>query len=105
MNEINISDISINFSQPGLEPPNKITTEYLIELCGKMDNQALYSAITGLCLAILALFYFGRIKPWLIHKELQGDLPTWFIPFMDKLLLTGIAMCFVVIIVRILRAG
>lgn len=105
MTELNISGLSVNFTQPGSAPPKTITTADLLEVCRQMDDQALYSAITGLVLGIAALLYFGRLRPWLAMKQQSGEYPEWCVPFCDKLLLTGIAMCFVIIIVRLLRAG
>lgn len=101
MTEINITGLALNFTQPGMTPPKEITTDVLLEVCKQMDDQVYMAAIGGMILSILAIVYFGRVR-----RKLQKDHPESIaIPFLDKFLLTMIAMCFVIIIVRLLRAG
>lgn len=98
MTLINISNVNLSITevQPGYAPPEIITTDYLRKLCAQMDSQAFYAAIVGFILALMTIIYYGRIR----HR-LEAHVASFF----DKLLLVGIAMCFAVILVRLLRAG
>jgi len=90
----------LNVTAPTSAAPVVATTSRLLEICGAMDAQALGYAITGFTLSILALFYFGRVRAWLL---LKGE--DTLIAFGDKFLLVLIALSFAAVIVRLMRAG
>lgn len=90
--DLNVS----NWTQPGTQAPEVITTDFLRKLCEQMDNQAFYAAWVGFALALITIVYYGRLREKIEPKSAA---------FFDKLLVVGMAMCFVIIIVRLLRAG
>jgi hypothetical protein len=94
---VNLSFYWNDSVQPGVVDPVVVTTQKLLELCGRMDVQALWAGWAGLVLSIALLFWHGRIK-----ERVRDEYTRRFI---DKFLHTLIAMCFVIIIVRLLRAG
>lgn len=104
---IDAKDMVGNWTRSPVVPiqDHTVTTQMLRDLCAQMDAQAFGVAITGLVLSIITLFYFGRIRYWIRRQSEMGCAPTWLVPFLDKFLLTGIAMCFVILIVRMMRAG
>lgn len=97
----NISELAINFTTPGAAPPEVITTNTLLAVCRQMDNQAYMAAVGGLVLSIVAIVYFGRFRRKLLEKKENENV----VAFADKFLLTVISMCFVIIVVRLVRAG
>lgn len=99
MNGIMNVTVLVNGSQPMMRP-EVTTTEMLRDLCAQMDSQAFYVAVGGFVVSVASLFYYGRLRPKLLDKD-----PAWLVPFLDKLLQTGTALMFAVIIVRLLRAG
>lgn len=62
-----------------------------------MDAQALLVAGAGLTLTITLMLYLGRWRHTIEEPKI--------VAFWDKLLLTLIGFCFVIIIVRLSRAG
>lgn len=91
----NLANVSFNAS--AVFEPDKVTTADLLELCGQMDSQAFYMAVAGLILSVFLMFWYGRIR-----KHVKNPL---ILVFVDKFLVTMISMCFVVVLVRLLRAG
>lgn len=75
-----------------------ITTDILRALCKSMDDQAYHTAIAGFILSLVAIIYFGRIREYFLKKQQEK-----VVHFSDKFLLTLIALCFAIIIVRMLR--
>ena len=99
--EVGVMNVSFNSA---VEPvfPREITTQTLLDYCGHMDMVALWSAGAGLCLAILALFWFGRFRGlWVADPFTNKEI----VQSIDKLLLTLIAFGFAIIIVQLTRAG
>lgn len=78
-------------------PLEVVTTDVILALCGRWDVQVVFCAVIGLVLSLLTMFYFVR---W--RKRISTDT---FKFFLDKFLLTMIAMLFAIIIVRTLRMG
>lgn len=96
-----ISNLTIPNGYPG---KTVITTELLQDICTKMDTQAFHVAIAGFILSLFTMAYYGRIRPWIIKQQDAGRFHKHTMYFFDNLLLTGLAMCFAIIIVRLLRA-
>jgi hypothetical protein len=90
-------NLSINWSvEDNPFEPDVITTEDILALCGAFDDNALVAAIIGLLLSVNFMFYLGNFR--------DGLKPFW-VAFIDKGSLVTVALMFVVIIVRLLRAG
>lgn len=82
-------------------PPEVVTTQRLLDLCGIQDANAYRGAVLGLITMLVMLVWIGRIRArWLENAELAK-----FVPMVDKALMVFAAMQFVIIIVSLLRAG
>ena len=77
--------------------PEVFTSDKIIELCGAWDSQALIVAWSGLLLSLAMMFYFFR---W--RKYVKNDIHKVFI---DKFLFVSLMMFWVIVIVRMMRAG
>lgn len=84
-----------------LTPPDVLTTQKLLEVCGFQDAEAYSAAIRGLVTMIIMFVWMGRIRErWLKNQKLAK-----VVPLVDKALMVFVAMQFVSIIVSLLRAG
>ena len=92
---IDLSDTAAGHAYEGHQY-EVLTTQEILELCGAMDANALFAGGAGIFLSLVTLFYLRRWR----HK-IKPDGRN----FIDKGLLTMIAMLFVIMIVRIARAG
>lgn len=93
---VDLQDTSAGHAYEGFQDGGVLTTQDVLELCGAMDGNALLAAGIGLVVTLLYLFYVRRWRAGI--KESQRV-------FLDKALLTLIALMFVTVIVRIARAG
>lgn len=74
-----------------------MTTQDLLDVCGAFDQNALVAAILGLVLSVGFMFYLGRWRSRIKDEKHKV--------IVDKAFLTTIALCFVIVIVRVLRGG
>jgi len=96
----NLTAIPVNVTTVPPWQRTEVTTEFLQQLCGLMDQQAFYAAIAGFVLTILAIVYFGRIR-----RKLEQSSKPWIVPLLDKLFLTLIGLTFAFIIGRMMRGS
>jgi len=73
-----------------------MTTQDLLDVCGAFDRNAVFAATLGLISTIAFLFYLRRWRSKLDEKHQI---------LIDKMTLTFVALCFAIVIVRILRGG
>ncbi len=78
-----------------------LSTSRLLEVCGLMDRGAYVAAVWGLVVMFVFFVWLGRVRErWLGDPDLSG----WVV-VVDKALLVFVALMFVTVIVRLLRAG
>ncbi len=73
-----------------------ITSSKLLAVCGGLDNNALLAAVLGLLFSLSYLFFVRRWRDGLSVARRA---------FADKFFLVTISLLFVVVIVRLMRAG
>lgn len=92
-------DLTLNLTtiQPGTGAPEVFGWERVLEICGSWDTQALVVAWLGLFLTGVYMFY------WLRWRERVGEDNVRY--FLDKFGFTLLMLCWVIVIVRMLRAA